>query len=299
GVLMKLPGDIASSIILAYRRTSLSIKESNSQATEKKTESTVSPVDLYSAALGMKVGLKKVERNLATIATESSFLAYSETDVEHDFLRIIDLLSREHEIQGASRWQRMLRWLWAPERPVRWSSNIIIVLDELDRLSANKSHKEALYDMMVGLKNVLTVNGVRFMLVGGPELFEEYLRDVQRGHGVLESIFSSSFYVSCAWSMGRELLAGVIDPAESPPEEDLIASLSGYLDYQARGLPRRLLQHFNKMVTWNGGSAALVFSETELAKMQGYTTLQRVIARYSADHAPKHIISSQYLPDRW
>src|SRR5690606_15876566 len=40
-------------------------------------------------------------------------------------------------------------------------------------------------------------------------------------------------------------------------------------------------------------------SETELAKMQGYTTLQRVIARYSADHAPKHIISSQYLPDRW
>ena len=116
GVLDRLPAQTRHALLVSYMRTSLSYKETQSKSSQQ------------SAGLNVGLGSGKLVKAVADIAapqvsmsasrsqslaTEAAFLAYSETDVEYDLMRIISLVNRTLDIPvGRRSWVHRLRPRW-------------------------------------------------------------------------------------------------------------------------------------------------------------------------------------------
>src|SRR5262249_54158272 len=135
-------------------------------------------------------------RRTQSLATEAAFLAYSETDVEYDLMRIVQLVCRE-PIGPPPRSALRRLWPWPPRHQARL--RLVIVLDEVDKLTAEDSGLEAVEALLSGIKNVLTMSGAHFLIVAGPDLHDRAVRDAARGNGVYESVFGWRLYVPCCW----------------------------------------------------------------------------------------------------
>ena len=72
-------------------------------------------------------------------------------------------------------------------------------------------------DLLAGIKNVLTMPGVHFLIVAGPDLHDRAIRDAARGNGVYESVFGWRMYVPCVWDAPDRLIADIIH-ADVPAE---------------------------------------------------------------------------------
>ena len=233
-ILDHLAPDVRRSLVLAYARTSLSFKETRSRSTEVGASLGVGgalPGASQAAAvvslLSPKFGLSRKKTD--SMATEASFLAYSHGDVEHDFVRIIELLNREPE-PPASRW-RKLRWrLRGGARPA-WQGRVVVVLDELDKLTATEEGRLVLPKLLAELGNILTTRHVHFVFVGGPDLHDAAILDATRGNSVYESVFACHLYVPCLWNATDVFLDAVIP--ESAITDSQRSLLRGYLDSQS------------------------------------------------------------------
>ncbi|MEV7240058.1 hypothetical protein AB0N92_02180 [Streptomyces sp. NPDC093248] len=127
-------------------------------------------------------------RRTRSRTTEAAFLAYSETDVEHDLVRIIQLLSGRDG-------RPALRGRLRRARP-RLRIHPVVVLDEIDKLTDDGDDAIADLERLLGsLKNVLTARGAHFILVAGPDLNDRALTDADRGNGLYESVFAWRMYV--------------------------------------------------------------------------------------------------------
>ncbi|MEV7415491.1 serine/threonine-protein kinase [Streptomyces sp. NPDC089919] len=303
GLLKRLPPDVQEALLLAYTRTSLSFKQTHSEGNEHGG----------TMGFGLQKGplaavtptLSLTGKRTSARATEAAFLAYSETDVEHDLIRIIQLLGG---VQGhpAPRRRRRLR------RRVRDRLLVhpVIVLDEVDKLTDSSEDALRHLETLLGtLKNVLTARGAHFILVAGPDLHDQAIRDADRGNGVYESVFSWRMYVPCLWEAPERLLQGLLDarrselrrtpeppplPGIQPPsvtwhgypspdapdaEPAGLGTLTDYLRFKARGVPRRLLQELNALVVWGGsGRPMLQVPEEDWGRIQFYSHLEEVVS---------------------
>src|SRR5262249_48841011 len=140
----KLPPDTRHALLVAYMRTSLSFKETQAEARER------------SAAIGVGAGsgkgigavtnlvipkLSMSSKRSQSLATEASFLAYSETDVEYDLMRIVSLVDREGGIPIVQRSRLRRFWPWSHDERSRL--RLLIILDEVDKLTADEAGIEA------------------------------------------------------------------------------------------------------------------------------------------------------------
>ncbi|MFI6520485.1 protein kinase [Spirillospora sp. NPDC050679] len=289
GSLARLSPQTRQSLLLAYTRTSLSFKETQSEARER------------GATLDLGAGSGKGARALVdaivpkatmsakrtrSLATEAAFLAYSETDVEHDLMRIVALLRREEGLARRRRWPRR------PPPPVR--PRLVIVLDEIDKLTVDEAGRTALEALLGGMKNVLTMPGVHFVVVAGPDLHDLAVHDAARGDGVYESVFGWHLYVPCSWDAPDRLVADVVDGSGGAELWRFVQ----YLRFKARGVPRRLLQEFNRFVHWEDGRPWLRVGPGDEERITFYARLEGVLQEFF-DQGARRLMAIPIDEDRW
>jgi serine/threonine protein kinase len=295
GVLGTLEPETRQALFLAYARTSLAFKETSSRARESSQSLNLDFGRMGSAGAGLAVSTPKIgvsRKRIDSMAREASFLAYSQSDVEHDFLRIIDLLNNP-----AMPTRKSWRIRRMPSR--RWRGRVVVVLDELDKLSCTPEGMECIDDLLMGLKNILTAPNVHFIFVGGPELHDSFLRDSARGNSVYESVFAHHLYVPCVWNASRDLLGAVVDPTGTPEDSSYLAQLQSYFDFKSRGLPRLLLREINGLVSWRNDRAVIEIGEIDAARIGFYSYLQAVVDEFVTTGVDQELLALPIDEDRW
>ena len=274
GVLKDLDEEVRRQLILAYRRTSLSFTQTRDSGTERSRGIGFGiPVPMLDA---FKVDLSG--KTTDSLAMEASFLAYSAADVEHDFLRIVSLFRRHGK----------------PE--TRWNGKVVVVVDELDKLTVSEKGRTSLDNLVSGLKNLLTTWGVHFVFIAGPDLHDLSMRHSHRGNSVYDSVFGWQLYVPCVWQATDRLLESTMtDGWEQRPE---VASLPDYLRFKARGVPRLLLMELNSLVEWDDGRPCLTLRTPDRARIEFYAGVERVLAEFTGP-GPGHAFAVAIDEDRW
>ncbi|MCP2342087.1 protein kinase domain-containing protein [Actinomadura rupiterrae] len=290
----RLPEATRQSLLLTYMRTSLSFKETRSNATEHGASAEVGLSAAGLKALGAaglslpKVGMSA--KRTRSLATEAAFLAYSETDVEHDMMRIVRMLSAARP--GARR--RFVPLRRRAEPPL----SLVVVLDEVDKLTAAKKGMAALERLLAGMKNVISMPGAYYVVVAGPDLQDRVLLDIGRGNGVYESVFAWRLYVPCSWPAARTLVNGLIVGGDDAPLHEPLRRLSLYLTYKSRGVLRKLLQETHAFVSWQDGRPYLRFSPEDWERVSFYADLERTLQGFF-DASADRVFPSEIDQDRW
>lgn len=311
GLLRRLPPEIQESLLLAYTRTSLSFTQTQSEGTERGG----------TLGLGLQRGpsptLGLTGKRTRSRTTEAAFLAYSETDVEQDLVRIIRLLSGQ-DSRPAPR-GRLRR------RGPSFRIHPVIVLDEIDKLTDDDEAVADLEKLLGSLKNVLTARGAHFVLIAGPDLHDRALTDANRGNGLYESVFAWRMYVPCLWEAPERLVMELTRQARSElglpalpqpvraPEPHRTLDLSGpegepfrlamlisYLRFKSRGIPRRLLQEFNSLVMWDGtGRPSLHLGADDWQRVLFYSRLDAIVSETGSAGAGGMLAPVPIDDDRW
>ncbi|WP_131737249.1 serine/threonine-protein kinase [Actinomadura roseirufa] len=282
GLLARLPRETQRSLLLAYMRTSLSFKETRSDAVERTVGGETAGGSVLKAIVPKLTMSAKRTRSLAT---EAQFLAYSETDVEHDIMRIVSLLDLNGSVPSPPR--SPLRRIWPWPRATMRRLRLVVVLDEADKLSEGEAGLVAVEKLLGGIKNVLTMPGVHFLVVAGPDLHDRVIKDASRGNSVYESVFGWRMYVPCAWNAVERLLAGTVEPGQED-QADQLRIFGDYLRFKARGVPRRLLQEFNEFVSWQHHAPILEVSPRDAPLIGFYARLENILRDFmtGTDGAP-------------
>jgi serine/threonine-protein kinase len=286
GVLDRLPAQTRHALLVSYMRTSLSYKETQSRSSQQSAGLNVGlgPGKLVKAVASIAAPQVSLSASRSqSLATEAAFLAYSETDVEYDLMRIISLVNRTLDVPpGRRSWLRQLRPRWlqrhglvAPPR-----LRLVIVLDEVDKLTVDDKGMAAVEELLSGTKNVLTMSGAHFLVVAGPDLQDRAARDAARGTGVYESVFGWRLYVPCVWDAPDRLVKDVI-VASKREDKDKIDTLVHYLRFKARGVPRRLLQEVNAFVSWEGEQPRLQIDLRDLDRVEFFAGIEEILRAFA------------------
>lgn len=303
GVLEKLAPQTRHALLVAYMRTSLSFKETQSKSSERSAGLDVGlgPGKLVKAVADIaapKVSLSASRSQ--SLATEAAFLAYSETDAEYDLMRIISLVDRALDIASAQRRGRWFRSLRRRPRSPAGSSrlHLIIVLDEVDKLTIDDEGMAAVEELLSGIKNVLTMPGAHFLVVAGPDLQDRAVRDAARGTGVYESVFSWRLYVPCVWDAPERLLTDIVSDT-GDHATDVLETLGHYMKFKARGVPRRLLQEINSFVVWDAEQPRLQIGARDLERVEFYARMERILRGYTDGNGAARLFPVAIDEDRW
>ncbi len=288
GVLERLEPDIRQAMLLAYARTFFNLKETAAHSRETSQSFNVDVAKLMPVGVGPKLGVSR--KRAESLGREATFLAYSHADVEHDFLRIVSLL----DVSGTVVPTPARRFRRRPPPP--WRGRLVVVLDELDKLTADQEGIDAVREMLMSLKNLLTARNVHFVFVGGPELHDEFVRDVARGNSVYESVFAYHLYVPCLWASSRLLVSKVV---QGQATSDALDELVQYFDFKARGIPRLLLRELNSFVHWSGDEARLRVSELEAIRVRFYARIQQAVDDFVANAIDRQMRTMEIDEDRW
>jgi eukaryotic-like serine/threonine-protein kinase len=296
--LERLPPQTRHALLVAYMRTSLAFKETQSEARERSAglELGLGPGRALKAVADIAVPKASISAKRShSMATEAAFLAYSETDVEYDLMRIVSLVDRQPDAVPRS-WRRRLT-PWRP-KPVPLRLHLVIVLDEVDKLTADEKGLAAVEDLLSGIKNVLTMPGVHFLIVAGPDLHDRAIRDSARGNGVYESVFGWRLYVPCIWDAPERLLADIVHP-DAVADDSVLQVLANYLRFKARGMPRRLLQEVHAFVNWEGDQALLRIGAREMERVEFYARLEGILRNYAESSGRRRLFPVAIDEDRW
>jgi hypothetical protein len=289
GILADLEPEIAALITLAYSRTSLMFKRSQSAQGESSITGSVDVKVLPSFAPKLGISRKEVR----SLAIEASYLAYTEADLEHDFQRIILLLKRGWRGRRRRRWgirgrQRRGEGLVRPR--------IFIILDELDKIGESDEGIGSITKIVTTLKSILSLQGVCFIFIGGTDLHDEYLRDLRRGNSVYESTFGWMGYAPCCWNAADQIIASVAMPRNSS-EYGIMQSFQRYVSYKGRGVFRKIIQELNSFVTWQYGVPELRFSGASQERIEFYSELEEAVRSMPSRRAPG-LLGSEIERDR-
>lgn len=279
-ILENLPINVSRAIILAYTRTSLSIKHTNSKSVEetytlgmdgKASNSVISNSITNLIELLPKFNISK--KKLNSLAMETTFLAYTDADVEHDFIRIADLLTK-NDFSSHTLWERILTLFKARKKKNR-KLKFVFVLDELDKLTGCDNGLLHLNNLLSGMKNILSLCGICFVFVGGIDLYDCWLKDTLRGNSIYESTFAWQMYIPCIWTATESFIYSLVKSSGSEFTE--LETFINYLNFKGRGIPRRMLQEFNSFVQWEANQPYIEFSDFDIKKITFFTRLQNII----------------------
>jgi hypothetical protein len=307
GAFDRLSPETRHALLVAYMRTSLSFKETQSEARER-----TAGLDASGAKAGLPGAhvvvprLSMSAKRSQALAREAAFLAYSETDAEYDLMRILSLVGREFLSPSASRsWRVRLPWRHSSNLGNHGQVRLVIVLDEVDKLTADDAGLKAVEDLLGGVKNVLTASGTHFLIVAGPDLHDHAVRDAARGNGLYESVFGWRLYVPCLWNAPETLVKGAVRlraPESSKEGQAAIKQLHaliGYLRFKARGVPRRLLQEFNSFVFFENGVPILRISDADRGRVDFYAWIDGIMRGYFTRAGQNRVFPVLIDEDRW
>jgi serine/threonine protein kinase/pSer/pThr/pTyr-binding forkhead associated (FHA) protein len=296
GALDRLPPDARHALLISYMRTSLAFKETQSEARERTAGVDLGPAGAMAKAVDFVVPKVSMSaKRSQSLATEAAFLAYSETDVEYDLIRIVSLVGQGYI--GPVRPRSWLRRVWPWPRGKPCPLRIVIILDEVDKLTADDVGVAAVEELLSGIKNVLTMSGAHFLIVAGPDMHDHAVRDAARGNGVYESVFGWRMYVPCSWDAPNLLVSNLV--RDVPRDSEWLGKLTQYLRFKGRGVPRRLLQEFNNFVFWDNDLPYLLVDPADGERVEFYARLEGILQEYFASHGEARLFPVPIDEDRW
>jgi len=277
-LLRKLSPEIRNQLLTAYARTSLAYKQTASRSEEQTTTFGLGgPVKTSVGKATVSFPLPKLSRRrmkAESLATELSFLAYTEADVEHDFLRIVELLSRQDAV-SKSGWARIAALLKNESRYEAMKSKLVVVLDEIDKLIEADGGPVAFETMLGGLKNLFGARGIHFIVVGGVDLHDRWLQESATADSLYRSVFAWQAYVGCSWSAPQRLISDFVVPDQD--EEADRATLVSYLEYRGRGVIRNVIYELNEMVSWDSAGAKIELTDSVEDRVRLLAELARTL----------------------
>ncbi|MFI7225165.1 protein kinase [Nonomuraea angiospora] len=288
-VLPRLDQAARRALMLAHVRTSLGLKQTHADASERAATLNVGMGPAAGKLTGPAGWLTPSAgfsgKRTRSLALEASYLTYSDTDVEHDLARIIGLLARK------TAYRRKWR-LWSRGIP---RVHLIIVLDEVDKLTSSPPGLDEIERLLGSLKNTLTMQGAHFLVVAGPDLHDHVVKDTSRGNSVYESVFAWRSYIPCSWGAADTLLESVLDD----PRPGEVEQLARYLRFKARGIPRRLLQEFGELVRWEDERPFLVIDDQDEQRVAFYARLEELLELYFRESDQNRLFQVPIDEDRW
>jgi serine/threonine-protein kinase len=293
GTLNRMHPEARRALLVAYMRTSMSFKQTQTRSSE--TSASMDLAGVGGAALAGLAGVQIPKLGVSakrarSAATEAAFLAYSQTDVEHDLIRIVQLVNDPGE-RARPRWRRRRRGF--PR------VHLVVVLDEMDKLTAGGQGLTELEQLVSEAKNVLAMPGVHFLLVAGVELHDVVVKDAARGNGVYESVIAWRQYVPCVWNGAEELVRNVLAGSDAAVlDQPAVRQLIRYLEFKARGVLRRLLQELNSLVTWWDGAPVLILTPDDQRRIAFYAGIQSDLDKYF-QRPDKRLFALAVDEDRW
>ena len=264
GLFDKIDSSIANSIVLAYSRTSMSI--SNQSIVNDEVEISTEGKSL----LGNILTKNKLTHQSAE---EASFLAYSVNDVEHDLLRIIDLLNSDKSL----------------------NIKIVIIFDELDKVTPSTSGTKYFEDILNKLKSILCSINAISIFIGGLDLYQKWNNDIAKINSLYDSIFSWHQYVPCIWESTVSILDLIAEKEyvyEKLSEEfqficdkqytniikPSFKAFLTYLNFKSKGIPRKIYSEFNNFVIWIGKTPYFQITEVYAKEILSYSEIWKKIA---------------------
>ncbi|MGI8335903.1 serine/threonine-protein kinase [Actinomadura scrupuli] len=295
GYLGLLPPQTQQALVLSYSRTSLQLKHTSADASERAATLDLGLADkaaktMTAGLLAPKLGMSA--KRTRSLASEAAYLNYSETDAEYDLIRIVQLLATAFEVKMAER-----RGWWRRKTTSAPRINVVVVIDEVDKLTAEDGGLEGIKKTLSEMKNVLTMPGVHFLVVAGPDLHDRVLSDVGRGNSLYESLFAWRLYVPCSWNAPASLTDNLLRWRNDIPAP-FYRDFTGYLEFKGRGMPRRLLQEFNGFVRWRSGRPYLFLTEEEMQRVGFYAWLEKVLTSFYRRDA-EDLFPIALDEDRW
>ncbi|MGF7236794.1 MAG: protein kinase domain-containing protein [Frankia sp.] len=299
GLLEALPEAVRNSILLAYARTSLSL---TSRSGEDHEASRSLSVGLSLPFAGVAPKLDRGTKTTRSLAMEASFLTYSSADVEHDFVRIVELLAgrgggsvpgpggARASVDGpprrARRWPRRTAGQRAGRRGGPLPVQVVVVIDELDKLTSTEAGRDCIDGVLAAFKNILTAAGAHFIFVTGIDLLDRAVADSRAGIGIYESVFSWLAYVPCFWQSAGTLMNSAVrsDPDGSAPHGATLDLVCGYLEYKGRGVPRRLMQELYGLLRWVDGAPVIVIAAEDFSRFSLYAEMSLMLSGFLGDH---------------
>lgn len=302
GVLDRLPPQTRHALLVSYMRTSLSYKETQSKGSQQSAGLNIGlgAGDLVKAVADIAAPQVSLSASRSqSLAIEAAFLAYSETDVEYDLMRIISLVNRTLDAPRRS-WLRRLqpRWLQRHGLVPPPRLRLVVVLDEVDKLTVDDRGMAAVEELLSGTKNVLTMSGAHFLVIAGPDLQDRALRDAARGTGIYESVFGWRLYVPCVWDAPERLVRDAVRAGEGPDPE-VVAKLVAYLRFKARGMPRRLLQEINALVSWPEDRPRLQIGRQDMLRIEFYARIEEILRGFMEGTDRASLFPIAIDEDRW
>ena len=268
GLLEQLEPELRKRIEEAVRRTSQTVVRTTGSVGER------------SYGIGTKTSL--VGRKLtASESLQEGYLPYEEEEVEADIAWIVERL-KSGTARRARRNVRQ-RALRRPGDHDGWRAHVVVIIDELDKLSATKRGSKWLRRLLTGAKTMLTDRGVHFVLIGGDGVHGDIVKARETLDGLLDIGWHR--YVPCIWGSENALLdALILDPeARSSPYAILLAD---HLALVGRGIPRRILGELNNLVERDADGPYLALTAKALARMEVTATVHRVAHEFAATLKP-------------
>ncbi len=276
----------------AYHRTSQTLKETQSSSMERGRGLGLNVGQAAASIIGAKVDFSN--KLTSSMSGEAAYLEYSDIDAEHDFARIVRLLARGGQAQPPEK-GRVRRWFSGGGPLPCVGVRLIVVFDELDKLSEWEDGINWLRDLFTRIKNLLTTEGCNFLFVGGPDLYEVVEDDVQRGGSIFETVFSWRTYVPCVWSQETTLLNAVVTEPDGPSTE--LTTLGDHLAYAGRGIPRLMVRELSGFVRFDGDRPYLELGPKELDAIEWGAGLQALVSEFVRARSVEDVPANEL--DQW
>jgi serine/threonine-protein kinase len=267
GVLERLPPQARAELDLAYRRTQLAITETRSQTRQ------------VSAGLTLAAGPAGTVTRGSTRTFEDALRPYAEGDAEQDLIRIVSLVGDQPLASPRQRsWVGRLSQRRPPAQAQRL--RLVVVLDEVDKLTTDDAGMTAVEGLLRGTRNVLTTTRAHFLIVAGPDLYDRVSRAAGRGNEIHRSVFAWQLYVPCIWDAPQRFIADI-------GGADGNAAFTHYLAFKARGIPRLLLQEVSNFVIWpdddrHDDGPRLYVPVSSMAQIRFYARLEQIIREFAS-----------------
>ena len=152
-------------------------------------------------------------------------------------------------------------------------------------------------DLLTGIKNVLTMPGVHFLIVAGPD--RTIVPSATPRAATASTRASSAGGCTCPASGTRRTVSS---PTSSTPVHPPTParSLAGPVPaVQGQGVPRRLLQEVNSFIAWEENCPRLRIGAADIDRVEFYARLERILDDYFTASQQKRLFPVAIDEDRW
>lgn len=179
-------------------------------------------------------------------------------------------------------------------------SRIIIVLDEIDKLTQDQDGMNCFEDILRRAKGIISGTSAIFIFIAGVDVYEKWEQDSNRIDSLYDSLFSWQLYLPCVWDTSADLFnlfrekELVYKPVESA-YKDLVKNetvkvlqepfqiLDQYFIFMGKGLPRKILRLFDGFVRRTNGTPYFILTQANYQKICKFSKLYQKFNEYKAN----------------